>query len=552
MRSWSPSLTDWGGKTPDAVSAVDPRPLHVLQQPGDEHADAVGDRVDIDFDALEVTVDPDGAVGIDHGGGRQLAGEVVGRIAEVDGETADDERGPDDDRVADALGERERLLDAVGHAAVGLRDPESVEQGREPDPFLGLVDRLEVAPQQGHPAGGQRSGEVERRLATERDDRRQEVRAIGTWRFGIDDAADAFGVQRLEIEPRRGVEVGRDGLRVRVDHHRRPAVAAKRVGRLDGAIVELDALADADRTAADDEGRRPRHGRGLGRGPGRGVGRIEVRGLGRELRRARIHHRVPGDEAQGEPRGTEGVGGRAGQAGQFLVAEPGPLDGGQEFGGRSIRRVGKPRAHRGGLVLERHVAPHLAEEPGGDPGRLPDDRFRDAAAEQAEEPPQPRVRRLEEPPQDDGGGGALRVSGALAGLTRFVDPADRFVGLGVAAVDAGEVVEGGRPLGILGEWSDARLLQPAERLVQRRAEGPIDRHHLAGRLHLAAEAAVGSRELVEREARQLDDDVVEGGLERGDRRAGHDVRDLGQPPPHRDLRRDPGDRVARGLARERR
>ena len=62
---------------------------------------------------------------------------------------------------------------------------------------------------------------------------------------------------------------------------------------------------------------------------------------------------------------------------------------------------------------------------------------------------------------------------------------------------------------------------------------------------------VGARELVEREARQLDDDVVERGLEGGDGRAGHDVRDLGQAPPDRDLGRDPGDRVARRLRGER-
>ncbi len=37
-------------------------------------------------------------------------------------------------------------------------------------------------------------------------------------------------------------------------------------------------------------------------------------------------------------------------------------------------------------------------------------------------------------------------------------------------------------------------LQRAHRLLQRRLEGAIDRHHLAGRLHLRAEAAVGERE----------------------------------------------------------
>ena len=109
-------------------------------------------------------------------------------------------RRPDDDRVADPLGEGQRLLDAVGHAALGLRDAEPVEQRREPGPLLGLVDGLEVAAEQRHAAGGQRRGQVERRLAAERDDRRQEVLAVG--RLGVDDVAHALGVERLEVEAR--------------------------------------------------------------------------------------------------------------------------------------------------------------------------------------------------------------------------------------------------------------------------------------------------------------------------------------------------------------
>ena len=115
-----------------------------------------------------------GPIGVDDRRRRELADEVVGRVAEVDGEAADDERRPDDDRVADPLGERQRLLDAVGHPALGLRDAEPVEQGREAGPLLGLVDRLEVAAEERDAARGQRRGEVERRLAAERDDRRQE------------------------------------------------------------------------------------------------------------------------------------------------------------------------------------------------------------------------------------------------------------------------------------------------------------------------------------------------------------------------------------------
>ena len=177
IRSWSPSDTVCGGNRPDRVARVDAGPLDVLEEARDQHPLAVGDGVDVDLDALEVAVDADRPVRVHDRRHRELPLEVLGRVAEVDGEPADDERRPDDDRVADALGERQRLVDAVGHPALRLRDPEPVEQRGEPRPLLGLVDRLEVAAEQRHAARGERRGEVERRLAAERDDRRQQVRA---------------------------------------------------------------------------------------------------------------------------------------------------------------------------------------------------------------------------------------------------------------------------------------------------------------------------------------------------------------------------------------
>ena len=246
---------------PDRVAAVDAGQLDVLEQARDEHERPVRDGVDVDFDALEVPVDADGAIRVHVRRRRELPGEVRRRVAEVDGEPADDERRPDDDRVADALGQGQGLVDAVGHPALGLRDAEAVQERREPRPLLGLVDRLEVRAEQPDPAGGKRSGQVERRLPAVRHDSRQQVGLVGALR--VDDAADALRVERLEVQPRGGIEVGRDRLRVRVDHHGPPAGAAEGVGGLDGAVVEFDALADPDRAGADDEGRLALHGRRL-------------------------------------------------------------------------------------------------------------------------------------------------------------------------------------------------------------------------------------------------------------------------------------------------
>ena len=150
---------------------MDAGPLDVLEEARDQHPLAVRDRVDVDLDALEVAVDPDRPIGIDDRRRGELPDEVLGRVAEVDREAADDERRPDDDRVADPLGERQRLLDAVGHPALRLGDAEAVEQRREARPILRLVDRLEVAAEERHAAGREWRREVERRLAAVRDDR---------------------------------------------------------------------------------------------------------------------------------------------------------------------------------------------------------------------------------------------------------------------------------------------------------------------------------------------------------------------------------------------
>src|SRR5439155_14631955 len=64
------------------------------------------------------------------------------------------------------------------------------------------------------------------------------------------------------------------------------------------------------------------------------------------------------------------------------------------------------------------------------------------------------------------------------------------------------------------------------RLLVGLEERAADSHRLADGLHLRPERAVGARELLEREARELDDDVIERRLEAGRRRAGEVVRDL--------------------------
>ena len=88
-------------------------------------------------------------------------------------------------------------------------------------------------------------------------------------------------------------------------------------------------------------------------------------------------------------------------------------------------------------------------------------------------------------------------------------------------------------------------LETAQRLLQRLLERATDRHHLAHRFHLRGESIVGALEFLEREARDLGDDVIDGRLEGGRSRATGDVvAQLIERVAHGELGCDFGDREA--------
>ena len=93
-------------------------------------------------------------------------------------------------------------------------------------------------------------------------------------------------------------------------------------------------------------------------------------------------------------------------------------------------------------------------------------------------------------------------------------------------------------------------LEPALRLHERLDEGAADAHRLADGLHLSPERRVGVRELLECEARDLHDDIVERRLEARGRGSGEVVGDLVERVADRKLRRDLGDRIAGRFRRE--
>ena len=81
--------------------------------------------------------------------------------------------------------------------------------------MLGQVDRLGLRAENGHTRILQLLGQPERGLAAKSaDDSGNPAGPL----LGVDDFEDVFEGERFEVEPVGGVVVGRNGLRVAVDH----------------------------------------------------------------------------------------------------------------------------------------------------------------------------------------------------------------------------------------------------------------------------------------------------------------------------------------------
>ena len=113
-------------------------------------------------------------------------------------------------------------------------------------PVLGQVDRSRRRAEDRHTQALEPIGQVERRLPAELHDH-----AFGP--FPLDHVQHVLQRQRLEIQPVGGVVVGGDRLRIAVEHDRLEAQAGQGKCGLAAAVIELDALADAVRPAAEDQ-----------------------------------------------------------------------------------------------------------------------------------------------------------------------------------------------------------------------------------------------------------------------------------------------------------
>ncbi len=198
-------------------------------------------------------------------------------------------RRSDQHGVADGVSGLHRLLERVYGGARRLGDAEALEKTLEEEAIFRRVDSLCTGADYRQSGPAKRVGDIDRRLSSELHDRGHRVPVVR--RFVLKDVQHALVVQGFEVQTVARVEVGRDGLRVGVRHDGAIAGPLESPGCVDAGVVELDALADPDRTAPHDQsgGAVLRQRLILDF-----VGGIEVRGCCVELRSARVHHLVDG------------------------------------------------------------------------------------------------------------------------------------------------------------------------------------------------------------------------------------------------------------------
>ena len=251
--------------------------LDMLHDAGNVDGLAVRDGVDVNLDrVLEVGIDEHRVVARNLDGGLHVAVERVAVVDDLHGPAAEHVGRAQQHRVADPVGHGLRLGERMGDAVGGLAQLELMQELLEALAVLGQVDGVGRGPEDGDVRRLERGGELERRLAAELHDDPQE---LSRRLLGAHDLDHVLGRKRLEIEAVGGVVVGRDGLGVAVDHDGLVPRLLEAVDRVDAAIVELDALADAVRSAAEDDdlAAAAHVGFGLGRGEAVAlIGRVHI------------------------------------------------------------------------------------------------------------------------------------------------------------------------------------------------------------------------------------------------------------------------------------
>ena len=208
---------------------------------GDEHVRAVGDDVHLQLRAHHVLVHEHGVVDALREDALHVRCDLVIVVDDLHVLSADDVRRAQQHGVAERLRGVQRLGQRLHTHALRARDVKLLEQGIKPLAVLGDVNALGRCAEDADAVAVECLRECDGGLPAEGDHDADGV-------LDIDDLQHVLGRERLEIQAVSGVIVRGDGFGVVVDDDDVVAHGLERPHAVDGRIVKLDALPDADRS----------------------------------------------------------------------------------------------------------------------------------------------------------------------------------------------------------------------------------------------------------------------------------------------------------------
>ena len=215
--------------------------LDVLHDAGDEHIRAVGDDVHLQLRAHHVLVHEHGVVDALREDALHIHRDLVIVVDDLHVLPADDVRRAQQHGIAERLRGVQRLGQCLHPHPLRARDVKLLEQGVEPLAVLGDVDALGRCAEDADAVAVERLRERDGGLPAEGD---HDAGGL----LDVDDLQHVLSRERLEIQAVGGVVVRGDGLGVVVDDDDIIAHGLERPHTVDGRIVKLNALPDADRS----------------------------------------------------------------------------------------------------------------------------------------------------------------------------------------------------------------------------------------------------------------------------------------------------------------
>ena len=223
----------------DTVTRMDAGALDMLHDARDDNRHAVAYTVNFDFRSLHIAIDEHGMIGRDLDRAVQVVAQLLFLVDDLHRPAAEDIGRPHHDGIADGSGAFDSRFHIGDADSLGARNVRLAQHFFEALSILRTIDVVHGSSKDMHARLLERCSEIDGRLPAELHDDAFRL-------LLVDDVQDVFCRQRFKVQTIGDVKVRADRLRIVVDDDGFIAHLAQRPYRMHRAVVEFDALADAD------------------------------------------------------------------------------------------------------------------------------------------------------------------------------------------------------------------------------------------------------------------------------------------------------------------